>query len=436
MADESDNGSFESRLGRALDSIDEASRKLEDSIKEKLDRKKESKDSVSRDEKGVLESSNSESLLVRTRGGVGKIGSRVSSAVENANIPEKASGFGNWMKRAGQSIGSGLKSVGSYLPYIIPATVIFQTALWLAYLSEGSVSHDLVSSMVDGFGEAGRGIAILISIFGAIGAYLISLDFDSHRAFDAFSLNSDIVDVMVVFLVLSSVLYLLKKFQSLYYLSLVFIGSFVLRMVDVEDYSYDWTVIVSSAVGLIGLFSAVSIPLYRDRAKSAKRDSEIDTSLLIDSVDDSAESSYLNARVGRIDSFMEQAPVTKPRRPTRRSEYELYEWVLLLANLILWPSVVIISIILGSGTEVNGGTYNLDDNYLMLLGPLLLTLFFFTLLYKMDANARDGSLYAAEKQSYLDEMTKYLEARTSYLELVTLQAELKKQQIIGESSEE
>jgi hypothetical protein len=33
-------------------------------------------------------------------------------------------------------------------------------------------------------------------------------------------------------------------------------------------------------------------------------------------------------------------------------------------------------------------------------------------------------------------MTKYLEARTSYLELVTLQAELKKQQIIGESSEE
>jgi hypothetical protein len=149
MADESDNGSFESRLGRALNSIDEASRKLEDSIKEKLDRKKESKDSVSRDEKGVLESSNSESLLVRTRGGVGKIGSRVSSAVENANIPEKASGFGNWMKRAGQSIGSGLKSVGSYLPYIIPATVIFQTALWLAYLSEGSVSHDLVSSMVE-----------------------------------------------------------------------------------------------------------------------------------------------------------------------------------------------------------------------------------------------------------------------------------------------
>ena len=436
MADESDNGSFELRLGRALDSIDEASRKLEDSIKEKLDRKRESKDSVSRDEEGVLESSNSESLLVRTREGVENIGGRVSSTVENANIPEKASGFGNWMKGAGQSIGSSLKSVGSYLPYIIPATVIFQTALWMAYFSEGSVSHDLVSSMVEGLGETGQDVAILISIFGLIGAKLISLDFDSNQAFDAFSLHSGVVDVMVVLLVLSSVLYLLKKFQSLYYLSLVFIGSFVLRIGSVEGYSYDWTVVVCSAIGLIGLFFAISLPMYRNRVNQNKKDSEIDTSLLIDSVDDIAESSYLKAGVVDFDRYMEQAPVTKPRRPSRRSEYELYEWVLLLANLILWPGVVIISIILGSGTEVNGSTYNLDDNYLMLLGPLLLTLFFFTLLYKMDANARDGSLYAAEKQSYLDEMTKYLEARTSYLELVTLQAEMKKQQIVGESSEE
>ena len=140
--------------------------------------------------------------------------------------------------------------------------------------------------------------------------------------------------------------------------------------------------------------------------------------------------------MGDLGSYMEQAPVTKPRRPSRRSEYELYEWVLLLANLILWPGIVIISVILGSGAEVAGGTYNLDENYLMLVGPLMLTLFFFFMLYKMDANARDGSLYAAEKQSYLDEMDKYLEARTAYLELVTLQAEMKKQEILDGSSEE
>jgi len=435
MADESDNGSFESRLGKALDTIDEASRKLEKSIKEKLDKKTDSKDSVSGEEE-VSESSSSESLIVRTRDGVGKIGSKVSTSVGDANIREKASGLGNWMGRVGQSVGSGLNSVGSHLPYIIPATVIFQTALWLAYLSDGSVSHDLVSSKVDGLGEAGQDVAILISIFGYFGAYLISLDFDSNLTFDVVSYQATVADVMVVFLTLSAVLYLMKKFQSLYYLSLVLIGSFVLRIGSVEGYSYDWVVVVCSAVGLIGLFFAVSLPLYRDRANQNKKDSEIDTSLLIDSVSDKAESSYLEARVDGFDSHMDQAPVTKPRRPSRRSEYELYEWVLLLANLILWPGVVIISIILGSGTEVNGSTYNLDDNYLMLLGPLLLTLFFFTLLYKMDANARDGSLYAAEKQSYLDEMTKYLEARTSYLELVTLQAEMKKQQIVGESSEE
>ena len=49
--------------------------------------------------------------------------------------------------------------------------------------------------------------------------------------------------------------------------------------------------------------------------------------------------------------------------------------------------------------------------------------------------ARDGSLYAAEKQSYLEVMDKYLKARTSYLELVTLQAESKKQEITNSSEE-
>ena len=216
----------------------------------------------------------------------------------------------------------------------------------------------------------------------------------------------------------------------------MFIGSFAVRVIDVQGLSYDWSSVISMTIGLVGFFSVLSLPLYRERALRRKEDSEIDTSLLIDSVDDSAESSYLDTRVVELGSYMEQAPVTKPRRPSRRSEYELYEWVLLLANLILWPSVVIISVILGSGTEVAGDTYNLDENYLMLLGPLMLTLFFFFMLYKMDANARDGSLYAAEKQSYLDEMDKYLEARTAYLELVTLQAQNKKQEILDGSSEE
>jgi len=148
------------------------------------------------------------------------------------------------------------------------------------------------------------------------------------------------------------------------------------------------------------------------------------------------ESSYQSSKSKDTVDFMEQAPLTKPRRPKRRSEYGLYEWVLLLGNLILWPVSLIISVVVGSGVETQYGAFNMEENYLMLVGPLVITIFFFTLLYKMDANARDGSLYAAEKQSYLDEMERYLEARTAYLELVALQAQMKKKEILSGSSEE
>lgn len=148
------------------------------------------------------------------------------------------------------------------------------------------------------------------------------------------------------------------------------------------------------------------------------------------------ESSYQSSKPQDTVDFMEQAPLTKPRRPRRRSEYGLYEWVLLLGNLVLWPVSMILSVVVGSGVETRYGAFNMEENYLMLLGPLVITIFFFVLLYKMDANARDGSLYAAEKQSYLDEMEKYLEARTAYLELVALQAQMKKKEIMSGSSEE
>ncbi len=153
-------------------------------------------------------------------------------------------------------------------------------------------------------------------------------------------------------------------------------------------------------------------------------------------VEESPEPSYESPEPQDSVDFMEQAPLTKPHRPRRRSEYGLYEWVLLLGNLVLWPVTLIISVVVGSGVVTRYGTFNMEENYLMLLGPLVITVFFFTLLYKMDANARDGSLYAAEKQSYLDEMEKYLEARTAYLELVALQAQMKKKEILSGSSEE
>ena len=248
-------------------------------------------------------------------------------------------------------------------------------------------------------------------------------------------MNSNVADLVFISLFISSILYLMKKIQSLYVLTLVFILSFILRVLEVDDFSYDW--IMFSLVFLSSIIFTVllSLPLSRFKRIKKIQDSTIDISVISNKLK-SAEASYhtpVPATLGRI---MDQAPVTKPRRPSRRSEYELYEWVLLLANLILWPAVFLISLVLGSGVEVYGNSYNMDENYLMLLGPLFLTLFFFGILFKMDKNARDGSLYAAEKQSYLEEMEKYLKARTAYLELVTLQAESKKQEIVEGGSEE
>ena len=136
-----------------------------------------------------------------------------------------------------------------------------------------------------------------------------------------------------------------------------------------------------------------------------------------------------------IDWNMDNAPIQPPKRPSRRSEYELYEWVGLLANLVLWPTTLAISMLIGSGYEIDGTALSMEDNSIMLLGPAAMTAFFFLMQYRMDSSARDGSLYAAQKQAYLDEMEKYVEAKKAYLELVTLQAQIKIEQLTDGESE-
>ena len=91
--------------------------------------------------------------------------------------------------------------------------------------------------------------------------------------------------------------------------------------------------------------------------------------------------------------------------------------------------------LIGSGYEIDGTPLSMEENSIMLLGPVMMTAFFFLMQYRMDSSARDGSLYAAQKQAYLDEMEKYVEAKKAYLELVTLQAQIKKEQLIDGESE-
>tara|TARA_B100001996_G_C18662571_1_gene593644 strand:- start:1242 stop:2498 length:1257 start_codon:yes stop_codon:yes gene_type:complete len=418
MVEGQDVESSNSKFGNFLDSIDRLSKKIGDSINGKNDDFNVNDPPIDIVEKPQINESKVK-----------------SPNKEEGIIQEKTPELIDFLQRFGAKTSSSFKSVFYNLQYIIPAIIIFQSSLWVAYLSNDSISNGFISTFVDSFGDIGQNILRLFSSLGWIIASTVTSSIDSQDSFGTFSMNSNVADLVFISLFISSILYLMKKIQSLYVLTLVFILSFILRVLEVDDFSYDW--IMFSLVFLSSIIFTVllSLPLSRFKRIKKIQDSTIDISVISNKLK-SAEASYhtpVPATLGRI---MDQAPVTKPRRPSRRSEYELYEWVLLLANLILWPAVFMISIILGSGVEVYGNSYNMDENYLMLIGPLFLTLFFFGILFKMDKNARDGSLYAAEKQSYLEEMEKYLKARTAYLELVTLQAESKKQEIVEGGSEE
>ena len=418
MVEGQDVESSNSKFGNFLDSIDRLSKKIGDSINGKNDDFNVNDPPIDIVEKPQINESKVK-----------------SPNKEEGIIQEKTPELIDFLQRFCAKTSSSFKSVFYNLQYIIPAIIIFQSSLWVAYLSNDSISNGFISTFVDSFGDIGQNILRLFSSLGWIIASTVTSSIDSQDSFGTFSMNSNVADLVFISLFISSILYLMKKIQSLYVLTLVFILSFILRVLEVDDFSYDW--IMFSLVFLSSIIFTVllSLPLSRFKRIKKIQDSTIDISVISNKLK-SAEASYhtpVPATLGRI---MDQAPVTKPRRPSRRSEYELYEWVLLLANLILWPAVFMISIILGSGVEVYGNSYNMDENYLMLIGPLFLTLFFFGILFKMDKNARDGSLYAAEKQSYLEEMEKYLKARTAYLELVTLQAESKKQEIVEGGSEE
>ena len=423
MADEQADSSSVSRVGRILDSIDSFSKNFEYSDEPQnliLENNRTIEDKIP-------EPVNDEAEPVI-------INPKSSTVVDNNTLDEKSAELIELFERIVRFSGSKLKSLVFNIQYLIPALVIFQSAFWLAYLSEDSISNGFISTLVGELGDVSVVILRFFSILGGLVAYSLFSSFDSQQSFDTFSLHSTLVDLIFILLIFSSILYLRKKFESLYLLFFIYVLSFINRFLEVNDSSYDWLVMFLVILISMFLLSIVSIPLTRNKIIRDRKESRIDLSVL-KKTSLLTEDSYRKPNVGISGSSMDQAPVTKPRRPSRRSEYELYEWVLLLANLILWPAVFFISIILGSGVEMYGNSYNMDENYLMLMGPLFLTLFFFGILFKMDKNARDGSLYAAEKQSYLEEMDKYLKARTAYLELVTLQAETKKQEIVSSSEE-
>jgi len=425
-----DEDSIESRLRKTLDKLDDASKKAAKSTKKGIE-------SVKKKVKGTSESIDTKDLMEKTQKGISKMNARISAAARDAEVGTKMGKLGTLATKAGEKLIVFFGLLLGYLPYLIPATIIFQSAVWVAFLVEDSTSNAIVAPFVEGISQSSQMIWVVLTLFGAASGYLLTLNFDSSGSPIEVLELAQVYDAIVVLLLISSILYLLRDSRSLYYLSLAFGGSVVIRLIETSIFNYNWLLIIFTVIGLIGYFSAISLPFIRSRISSEKDSEgpEIYNSIDIGDIlsHDTGEASYLTLPLLGMDLNMEDAPIHPPKRPTRRSEYELYEWVCLMANFILWPTTLAVALLLGSGVEMYGSSFTMDDNSMMLYGPLVMTAFFFVMLYRMDANARDGSLYAAQKQAYLDEMEKFVEAKKAYLELVTLQAEIKKQQLLEEN---
>ena len=426
--------SLEERLKETLNRVDEFSKSASQAMRKGFDKTKKRVSETS-------ESIDTNEMMEKTKAGISTINSQLSSVAKKAEVGKRASGLLALMYTVGQRVERLIFWIISFAPYLIPTTIILQSALWVAFLSDGTTSNAIVSEYAENMGENSRLSWIALSIFGAAIAFLLVSNFDSsNEALDSLA-NSSAFDIIVVLLVVSSILYLFKSYKSLYYLSLAFIGSIVIRMIETDFSELNWFLALLCLLCLFGTFSALSLPFVRNRF-SPMDNTLSEGTVIIDQIESSkilshefSEPSYLMHPFDDIDWNMDNAPIQPPKRPSRRSEYELYEWVGLLANLVLWPTTLAISMLIGSGYEIDGTALSMEDNSIMLLGPAAMTAFFFLMQYRMDSSARDGSLYAAQKQAYLDEMEKYVEAKKAYLELVTLQAQIKIEQLTDGESE-
>ena len=426
--------SLEERLKETLNRVDEFSKSASQAMRKGFDKTKKRVSETS-------ESIDTNEMMEKTKAGISTINSQLSSVAKKAEVGKRASGLLALMYTVGQRVERLIFWIISFAPYLIPTTIILQSALWVAFLSDGTTSNAIVSEYAENMGENSRLSWIALSIFGAAIAFLLVSNFDSsNEALDSLA-NSSAFDIIVVLLVVSSILYLFKSYKSLCYLSLAFIGSIIIRMIETDFSELNWFLALLCLLCLFGTFSALSLPFVRNRFSSMDNTLSEGT-VIIDQIESSkilshefSEPSYLMHPFDDIDWNMDNAPIQPPKRPSRRSEYELYEWVGLLANLVLWPTTLAISMLIGSGYEIDGTALSMEDNSIMLLGPAAMTAFFFLMQYRMDSSARDGSLYAAQKQAYLDEMEKYVEAKKAYLELVTLQAQIKIEQLTDGESE-
>ena len=258
---------LENRFGRVLDSIDAKSRKFEKSLKARFSKKNDDFSKTSKE--NIVDITPQPELDKKTE----NINEDAQS--EKFDFQSKFYSFRKISSNLLDSLSNKMHTIWISLPFIIPTVVIFQTALWLAFLSEGSISGEIIQKRTDSFGDVSKNITILLSIFGAIGGYLLSSTFESNSSYGEFSLLPGVVDVMVLLLMISSILYLLKKTQSLYYLYLVVLGSIVIRLIEVDLSSYNFISIVVQLLGLTLFSMVLSSPILQFRKSLNEKESTI-----------------------------------------------------------------------------------------------------------------------------------------------------------------
>jgi len=325
----------------------------------------------------------------------------------------------------------------NHLQFTFPAIVLLSSVIWIGYFAEGT----LVNRTLEGFADL-TGISIaaipLVLFWGLIPGKIISHPIFAGSESDL----AGILDLVSLLLVIASFGFFFRvKFAPSFAIS-AFIISLIARFAIPISKDASISDIYPFELFSVVLFTLLfcfllTLPKFKKKAsENVTSEIKLDPDLFEEESLETGEASKQMEDYSRIDWDMTDTTETlpRPKRPRGRSEYEMYEWVLLLVNLVLWPVSIISTMVVGANTEFMGlGPFNFDDNWLLLVGAWAPTCFFFYLLYRMDAAARDGQTYHMEKVAYQEAMTRYTEATNTYFELLTLQAEVRKQEIKDEN---
>ena len=141
--------SFEYRLRDALGRLDVASKKAAESVKEGARK-------VQKTAKEKSENFDSSEILEKAKAGISSANEKFSSVAEKADLESKSNALKSLIYNIGAMVKNFIFWLISFSPYLIPSVIIFQTAIWVAYLSEGTTSHDVVSGISDGMDEYGE----------------------------------------------------------------------------------------------------------------------------------------------------------------------------------------------------------------------------------------------------------------------------------------